>query len=160
MNPIHCAIRKYGAKNFVLETLFSSDDKEEVFNVVEPQFIKESQANVNGIGYNLTEGGEGVRSSFHRKPHSSETKEKIRKAHLGMKFTSEHKAKLKSAKSSTEAKEHMRNLMMGNHHGAGYHQSDAAKLAIGRAHRGKIVSEETRRKMSTSAKLRKAQECS
>jgi group I intron endonuclease len=154
--PIHCAMQKYGIEFFRFDVLYSSLDRQHVFGMMESQFIKEEHTLISENGYNLTTGGEGVnRKSFTLPPRTKEFRERMRQIHLGRPKSEEHKQHLKVAKSTPEAKEKMRLLMLGNQRSVGYHHSDAAKKAISESHKGKIFSEETRKKMSISAKKAK-----
>jgi hypothetical protein len=147
-------MRKYGLDSFRLDVLYSSPDKQHTFGVMEPQFIKEEHTLITENGYNLTEGGEGLRASYMRKPHSDDTKEKIRLAQLGRPKSEEHKQHMKDAKATSEAKEHMRLVLIGNQRSAGYHHTDSAKEAIRQSRIEKHPTEKTRLKMSIAAKKR------
>ncbi len=69
---LHRAIRKYGAENFKWEVIYNATSEEEL-NEKETYFIKEYNTNSQD-GYNLTEGGRGIRGW----KHSELTKEKIK----------------------------------------------------------------------------------
>ena len=69
---LHRAIRKYGAENFKWEVIYNASSEEEL-NEKETYFIKEYNTNSQD-GYNLTEGGRGIRGW----KHSELTKEKIK----------------------------------------------------------------------------------
>lgn len=55
--PFHCAIRKYGSDNFIVEILEECD--EEQLNEKEKYWIKELNSTNKDIGYNVTFGGDG-----------------------------------------------------------------------------------------------------
>lgn len=56
----YCSLRKHGVKNFIIEEICSSKDKEYIKNILEPHFIKEYNSHyIYGHGYNMTYGGEG-----------------------------------------------------------------------------------------------------
>ncbi len=59
---IHCAIRKYGIDAFEISEIATAQTAEEL-NALESQKIKEYQADVRGIGYNLTSGGESPKQT-------------------------------------------------------------------------------------------------
>jgi group I intron endonuclease len=149
--PLYCAMRKHGIENFEMIILQKTPDRNQAYNVLEPQLIKEHNTNI-GLGYNLGPGGEGYH--LRGRHHSEETKEKMRQAQQGRPKSEEHKQHLKDAKSTPEAKEHMRVLMTGNQRSVGYHHSDAAKKAIRQSRIGKHPTDETRMKMSIAAKKR------
>jgi group I intron endonuclease len=69
---LHRAIRKYGSENFKWEVIYNATSEEEL-NEKETYFIKEYNTNSQD-GYNLTEGGRGIRGW----KHSELTKEKIK----------------------------------------------------------------------------------
>lgn len=69
---LHRAIRKYGAENFKWEVIYNASSEEEL-NEKETFFIKKYNTNSQD-GYNLTEGGRGIRGW----KHSELTKEKIK----------------------------------------------------------------------------------
>ncbi len=60
---LHRAIRKYGAENFKWEVMYNASSEEEL-NEKETFFIKEYNTNSQD-GYNLTEGGRGIRGWKH-----------------------------------------------------------------------------------------------
>jgi group I intron endonuclease len=99
---IHRAIRKYGTDNFSLRLEATVSDAK-LGSEIEQAYIAFYKANQNGIGYNLTQGGEGLVGFRHTKAskekmsrsqkakkvvgfwkgkhHSEQSKEKLRKAH-------------------------------------------------------------------------------
>ena len=153
--PLYCAMRKYGEENFVLSVLEETIDKDHAFNVLESKLIVEHETSVEHHGYNLAPGGEGLKASYKRRPHSEETKRKMRASHLGRPKSQEHKTNLSAAKRRPEAINRMREIMSGNQRSVGYHHTVEAKQAIREAHLGKTFSKETRMKMSIAAKNRK-----
>lgn len=93
------AIQKYGIENFIMELVENCLSEQEMYNT-EIDLIKKYRTNEREFGYNNSKGGES--SSFgkivsdetkliiskyqrerKRKPHSKETKEKMRKAAKG-----------------------------------------------------------------------------
>lgn len=118
----HRAIRKHGEDNFdwvVLEKC-SNIDK---LNKREEQWIKKLNT-ISPNGYNLRSGGEN--SSVH-----IGTKNKMSKAHIGKKFS----------------KDHRKNLSLSLR---GKKKSDETKRKISEAKKGKTRSEEVKRKLSES----------
>jgi group I intron endonuclease len=59
VRPLQNAIKKYGKDNFTIEVLAKATSLEEL-SQLEKHFIKELNTRNKDIGYNLTEGGEGV----------------------------------------------------------------------------------------------------
>lgn len=60
------ALRKYGSENFTVETLYESNDADFCLNIMEPYFIRITEAIQNG--YNLALGGAGNKITSNRKP--------------------------------------------------------------------------------------------
>ena len=71
---LHGAIKKYGEKNFIIESIIEPPTVE-LMNEFEAEYIQRYNTLVPS-GYNLTEGGRVPR-------HSAETKEKMRRSHTG-----------------------------------------------------------------------------
>jgi len=78
---LYNAIKKYGWDSFTKEILFESWDHEYAWKTIEPFFIKEFKTK-HPLGYNLTDGAEGVPGLV----HTTESNEKNRQAHLGKKL--------------------------------------------------------------------------
>lgn len=72
---LHRAMLKYGFENFIIEELFSLESELEAFEK-EMFFIKQLNSQDHGIGYNLTQGGEGP-SGYH---HTQDAKLKMKQA--------------------------------------------------------------------------------
>jgi len=66
------AIKKYGKSSFIKEIIDSTNNKEEL-NLKEIFWIKHLKSNDRSIGYNITEGGEGIVGY----KHSEEAKNKM-----------------------------------------------------------------------------------
>lgn len=84
------AIRKYGWGNFQWETIYTSNDWDFTYTIMENYFIRIYDTYKNG--YNMTFGGEGTLGNTYK--HSQETKERLRKQHLGKSQTKETKQKI------------------------------------------------------------------
>jgi group I intron endonuclease len=96
MTFFHRAIRKYGSGNFhwdIIETLSNGTDEELCQR--ECYYIKQYDSNHREKGYNLTEGGEGVRRSGWK--HHEETKDKIGNSNRGRCRTKDQKLRIKKA---------------------------------------------------------------
>lgn len=80
--PIHAAIEKYGFNNFYMEIIDECNDEDEIFEK-EIFWIAHYKSNMvrypNGIGYNLTDGGEGLSGLS----PSAETRKKISETNSG-----------------------------------------------------------------------------
>jgi group I intron endonuclease len=139
---IHRAIRKYTPEAFLIETVDEAADKA-TLNQKEREWIV--KLNTLETGYNMTPGGEG---QGHK--HSEETKQKLRDRRLAY-FQENPKARTQAAeygrlaKMSEEEKERRRVRMTGNQLSKGitYQHTVEAKAAISKAHKGKVVLDET-----------------
>jgi len=90
------------------------------------------------------------------KKMSEESIEKLRKALIGRKLSEEHKASLRGRKRSEECKSKMRAAKKGKPSSRlGVVLSEETKQKMAKAHSGRKMSEETRKKISESMKLRK-----
>lgn len=149
------AIEKYGKTNFIIEIIEEYDSRDDV-NYGEKCWISKLSPIYNisngGIGGSLF----GKSNGMYGKKHSEETKEKMAKAHIG------DKNMMYGKKHSEEAKEKMSLSKMGNvpwNKGktiGPLSEETKRKLCGPRPSlQGRIFSEETRQKMSISAKNRK-----
>lgn len=91
------AIRKYHETSFLIECIETVSD--DLLNEREQNWILVLKSTDRKIGYNLTQGGEGTAGY----KHSPQTKAKISRVHLGRKFTSDHREKLRVAKLGKES---------------------------------------------------------
>jgi group I intron endonuclease len=156
MTFFHRAIRKYGPENFhwdIIETLPNGTDEELCLR--ERYFIKQYDSNCREKGYNLTEGGDGVRRSGWK--HHEETKEKIGNSNRGRHRTPEQKLKMRLAtlkamenwRPSPEQLERMRLRELGKKHSQETKRKQSENqigLRLGWHH-----SEETKKKMSLTS---------
>lgn len=85
---LHRALLKYGVDNFSITTLVICSSKEEM-DSLEALYVKTLNTKVPN-GYNIADGGHSA--GAHK--CSEETKEKIRKARVGMRFSAEHRKNL------------------------------------------------------------------
>ena len=106
-----------------------------------------------GILYNKTDGGEGASGAI----LSEEHKRKISQAQSGRTHSEKSKKKMSEALKgktkppcSEETKRKLSEVKKGNKHMLGKTLSEETKRKIGEANKGKTISEEARRKMSTS----------
>jgi group I intron endonuclease len=159
------ALRYYGFDNFEWEVIYQSKDRNYCKDVMEEYFITEYNTYKNG--YNGTTGGEG--SFGHIK--SPEGIERIRQANLGRtpwnkgltlgSLSPEHKVKLseslkgkpawnKGIPNSVEQKQRISKSLSQNNP---MYDPDN-RLKVSKALKGRTFSEESKRKMSESAKNR------
>ena len=76
--PIHNAIKKYGVENFEFK-LIETDIPEELIDERERYYIKHYNTfYLNGFGYNMTEGGQGI----HGYTHTETTRQRISASNL------------------------------------------------------------------------------
>jgi hypothetical protein len=136
-------MRKYGIANFEIESLLELNSDKELLDW-EVELIGMFKSNFSYNGYNLTIGGGGI-SGHH---HSTETLAKMRKYYTV--HTPWNKGK--SNIYSKETKELMGASKVGNKYRKGCTMSEKSKVKNRNAHLGNHPSEETRMKMSASAK--------
>lgn len=130
--PFHRAIRKHGPDMFTVEQIDKCDSQEEA-NLSESKHILFHKSNVYGIGYNCDEGGD-VRTT------SEETKRKI-----GEKLKARWAANpelWENRELSEEGRENMRK--------AAQKRAELYPSAM----KGKLHSEESRKKMAVSQRIR------
>ncbi len=137
---LHRAVRKYGVESFVVEPIDTAISVKEL-NEKERHWIAEYKT--MEFGYNMTPGGEGT---GHR--HSPETIEKLRRAATNR--TMEQRERYRQAQLGRTYAYKKRPSMVGNQNSKGmtYFHSESAKVAIGNANRGKVLSSKTRQKIS------------
>ena len=129
---INNARAKYGIEAFGFEILKECDDKE--LDYWEKYYIKELNTKVPN-GYNLTDGGDGVKGCHISEEHKKKISTKLKGKHL----SEEHKKKIgKANKGKKRSEEYKNNLSV--------------------LYRGRSITEETRKKMSEKAKGRKVTE--
>lgn len=168
------AIQKYGWDNFTHEILFENLSKEEACQK-EIELIAKYQSNNPEFGYNLCAGGEGANGYTHTEEakrliglaskgnkyslgvhRTDEFKQKVSEFHKGKKPTLETidkwKESRKGYKHNEETKQKISNSLKGNKNRLGKSHNEETKQQISKHSKGKIVSEETRKKLSAAAK--------
>jgi group I intron endonuclease len=81
-NILHRAIRKHGENSFIVEIIYQSWEPKYCLNVMEEYFIKAYNTHyIDGIGYNMTHGGDGSDGMLGRH-HSFATLLKLRKPRI------------------------------------------------------------------------------
>lgn len=133
---IRRAIKKYGRQNFIKDILFCFDDKAVAYDK-EKELLCESLGDENCM--NLSEGGIGG-SNFKGKKHTEETKQKLREKSLGV-----------SRKKTQEQLDKERKIRLTKN---GKWFSDDAIKKMSDKKKGVPRSEETKRKISESRKLK------
>lgn len=81
--PFHRAIRKYGWNSFDYKVIFITTSKSReklkvILDTMESYYIRKYKSDISDYGYNCTSGG-GTNHQF-----TEQTKEKMRKAHIGI----------------------------------------------------------------------------
>jgi group I intron endonuclease len=122
------AIEKYGKENFIKEILEYCETKEEL-NEREKHWIIYYNAKENG--YNIADGGHGGNT------YTEETKQRISKLFIGRYIHPDTIEKRKKTRQLNPEK---------------YKLSEERKKEIGNFHRGKIISEENKKKLSQRMK--------
>jgi len=152
------AYRKYGKENFSYDVICGGIDNRPTLNFIEKFWIKVMDCRVPN-GYNIEHGGSS------KDKVSDETREKLRKANTGKKHTPEHIAKVvKAIKNRTlEVKQKSGDKLRGRKRPAhigeavkkahtGKVVSAETKVKLSEFNKGKIVSDETKQKLSEAAK--------
>jgi group I intron endonuclease len=181
---IHNAIRKYTDANFVWDVIDMCESRSEL-NIRECYWIKEYKSNDSSFGYNMTSGGDSPRGykmsesakkkiadSKRGKPRSEETKRKLSLSHMGIalgrKMPREAIEKrlqtMRGYRHSEETKRKIGLTSMGRSVGRKHTKEELAKMSLWQKGKGWseerrknwVVSEETRKKMSDSAKAARA----
>jgi group I intron endonuclease len=141
------AIKKYGIENFEKEIIEYCKSKEEL-NEREKFWIKKYNAQDRNIGYNIADGGTGGRTwqNYTDPEMIKNTKEKrsIKLKERNRKDGGWSPDPLKRKASSVLAVK--ARLAMG------YKHSDETKAKIGASHKGKVVSDESRKNISKATK--------
>lgn len=148
---IYNAMRKHGEGAFTIEVLMEHDDETYLRDVMEPKFIKEYQTHVQyGIGYNLTDGGEGANSWI----PSHATRKRISDAKRGEVRSEESRKRISDSKRGVVP------WMKGKRHTEEARKkmsvSKKGKPSPKKGIKGKPHTEETRKKMSESHQRRLA----
>ena len=154
------AIKKHGKENFKKDILHIVDSIEEAYNleekIVNEDFISRDDTYNVKIGGDRGPRNSGKNNPMYGKKHSLETRAKNSEARKGQHAGEKHP--LYGIGHSQEAKEKIRQARQNTTH------SDETKKKMSESHlgqtpwnKGKILSEETRRKMSERAKARWAQ---
>ena len=132
------ALKKYGFINFKYEVLFRSEWTDDILNLqiilnnLEIKYIKEF--NSLEEGYNLTSGGDGIKSF----KHSDETKKKISNTSLNM--SDETKLKISESSKGKVVSQETRDKI--SRSSIGKIMSEEAKINMSKAQKGKVYTEQ------------------
>jgi group I intron endonuclease len=144
---LHAAIRKYGEDSFSVEVV-ASCLRREWAGAVEADFILQFRTKAP-LGYNLTDGGDGVRGL------SDEAIKRIAETIRGRKHTKEAKALIGAASRSRPRSQRERALISAAHRGKSLTEEHRAKLAAAKIGRKRPPRSETH-KSRISDGLRRA----
>ena len=169
---LHTAIRKHGPENFIIEAIDEADTEEELAALEVKGIADRGTFTDRTLGYNMTEGGEGITGHRHteqtkakmsetRMGHDTpdETRRKIAVSNTGKRHSQETRRKISEAKSGAEySEEHMEKLQAGLKARWERDMTDAERETASQAQKDRFekspVSEETRARMSESGKKR------
>lgn len=167
--PFHRAINKYGFENVSYEVIAYADTTE-MLNFMERHFIR--KFNTYGEnGYNLTQGGDGgsglkhteefkIKASIRMKNDNpawnmtEEWRENIRKVQIGKHMSDEFREKTSIRMKNNNPMKNPDVVMRNANNRKGRHLTEEHKKLISEFNKGKIVSDETKQKMSVAAKKR------
>jgi group I intron endonuclease len=122
------AIEKYGKENFIKEIIEFCETKEQL-NEREIFWIEKTKAKEHG--YNIADGGNGGNT------YTEETKKRISEKFKGREVSKETVEKRKTTREKNPEK---------------YKLSEERKMLIGNQHRGKVISDENKQKLSERMK--------
>ena len=160
------SIEKYGIENFEIDKEFKTAYSKDELDYLEKYYIIKFDSINNG--YNLREGGsngkfseesklkmsenrKGNKCCWYGRHHSDETKQLLSKINSGENhpFYGKHH--------SEESKNKIKESTTGkNNHFYGKHHTEYTKKILSEKHKGKIISTETRNKMSESSARKKS----
>lgn len=136
------AIQKYGSQNFSIELIEEVESAERAYEL-EIYYIREYNTKAPN-GYNLTDGGDGIfgwePTEEYRKQCSIRTKELHKDKKVGM-YGKNHSEDTKK-KMSDIMKEKDKSWLLGRKH------NDETKEKISNSHKGKVLSDLTKKKIS------------
>lgn len=146
---LYNAIRKYGSANFHVTAIWSGHISPEKLKMLERYYIRCFQT-MSPNGYNLTEGGDGSFGFKHSEEYKQSMRGRIVTNSTRQKMSLLHKGKTISSQQRQVVSEKMK----GNKHLLGHIPSAETRAKLRAAGRRRIVSKETREKLSRLAKER------
>ena len=148
---INNARAKYGIDAFDFEILKECEDEE--MNKWEMYYIKELNTKVPN-GYNMTDGGDGVKGCHISEEHKKKISTKLKGKHL----SEEHKKKIGKANKGKKRSEEYKNNLSVLYRGRSITEETRKKMS--EKAKGKKVTEETRKKLSENHKGKYNTKCS
>jgi len=140
---LQSAFNKYGAKNFILEILEEvKGDRQNAFDK-EQEYLNEWMP--TGQLYNIAHGANGGHTLPEGWTHPEESRAKIRKGHMGIPLSAEHKVTLSKVHTGKKlTTEHKKNISIAL---TGREVSEETRAKLSKVNMGHEVSEETRYKI-------------
>lgn len=141
-SAIHSAIRKYGYQNFTFEILSVFDNLDDAYKQ-EMRLIK--SMNTQSFGYNVTAGGDGVRSlnedamarlknslslALKGKPKSESHIKSMSDCKKGAKFSESHRKAISDSRKGIKISDNARKEMSNRRKGIPIHENTKAALLI------------------------------
>ncbi len=134
------SIQKYGEQKFSIELIEEVESSERAYEL-EIFYIKEYNTKAPN-GYNLTDGGDGVFGWQPTNEYRQECSERVKQLHKNKKIGMYGKTH------TEETKQKMSESLKGNQNCLGRILSEETKLKISSSHKGKSLSDETKKKIS------------
>ena len=150
-NAINNARAKYGIDAFDFEILKECPDDE--LNKWEKYYVKELNTK-RPYGYNMTDGGDGVKGCHISEEHKKKISTKLKGKHL----SEEHKKKIGKANKGKKRSEEYKNNLSALYRGRKL--SVETKKKLSEKAKGRKVTEETRKKLSENHKGKYNTKCS
>ena len=134
------AIEKYGKQKFSIELIKEVESAERAYEL-EIFYIKEYNTKAPN-GYNLTDGGDGIFGWQPTNEYRQECSERVKQLHKNQKIG------MYGKNHTEETKQKMSKSLKGNQNCLGRVLSEETKSKISSSHKGKTLSNETKKKIS------------
>lgn len=134
------AIKKYGEQKFSIELIEEVESAERAYEL-EIFYIREYNTKAPN-GYNLTDGGDGIFGWQSTDEYRQECSERVKKLHKNQKIG------MYGKNHTEETKQKMSKSLKGNQNCLGRVLSEETKSKISLSHKGKILSDKTKKKIS------------
>lgn len=134
------AIKKYGEQKFSIELIEEVESAERAYEL-EIFYIREYNTKAPN-GYNLTDGGDGIFGWQPTDEYRQECSERVKKLHKNQKIG------MYGKNHTEETKQKMSKSLKGNQNCLGRVLSEETKSKISLSHKGKILSDKTKKKIS------------
>jgi group I intron endonuclease len=134
------AIQKYGKQKFSIELIEEVESAERAYEL-EMFYIQEYNTKAPN-GYNLTDGGDGIFGWQPTDEYRQECSERVKQLHKNQKIG------MYGKKHTKETRQKMSESLKGNQNCLGRVLSEETKSKISSSHKGKTLSNETKKKIS------------